>query len=424
MPDATLQFDVIIVGAGMVGASLAIGLAQQNLKVGLLDRTLPKPLEQDEPPRIRVSAVHLASEQLLRNLGAWQYIAEQRTFPYEYLAVNEQPAKQGIVAKLPDISSWATTRFEAQELGRKHLGHIVENDVIQLGLIKRVKELPNITLLHGIELKQSAVTAGQRSLYLDDGRTLLAPVMIGADGAQSQVRKLAGIGQYAESYAQHAMVLTVRYKGAVQKGTWQAFRPEGPLAFLPLPSIAGQNYGSLVWYDAADTIKQLKSLSLPELRLKAIESFPSQLPSIEEVLQCASFPLVKSHARTYSAERVILAGDAAHTINPLAGQGVNLGFMDAAALIERMGKANLEGKDLGAPELAKAYEKQRRKANQMMMSGMDAFYYGFSNQSAPLQVIRNIGLGIANRSGPLKQKVVEYATGLQGDIPRLARVAE
>ena len=424
MHDKSLHFDVVIVGAGMVGAAIACGLAQQNFRIALVDKSLPKPVSLDAPPRIRVSALHLASEQLLRNLGAWQHITAQRVFPYDYLAVHESHAKTGVVSWLPDISKWATTRFEANELNRDHLGHIVENDVIQGGLLKRVNELDQIRLFTDTGLESLELGEQGRSLRLSSGETLEAELIIGADGAQSQVRQLAGIGQYADTYEQQAMVISIRYKGPLQTGTWQAFRPEGPLAFLPLSSVGGANYGSLVWYDSAETIAGLKQLTNAQLKQNIEAAFPEALPPIDEITQCASFPLVKSHAQQYWSDRVILAGDAAHTINPLAGQGVNLGFMDAAVLIEKLGKAKLEGLELGDPSIAQDYEATRRKYNQLMMSAMDAFYLGFSSRFAPLQLVRNLGLGLANRSGPIKRKVVEYATGLQGEIPRLARVGD
>lgn len=424
MQDKSLHFDVVIVGAGMVGGAIACGLAQQNFRVALIDKALPEPVSSDEPPRIRVSALNLASEQLLRNLGAWQYIAAQRAFPYEYLAVHERHAKTGLISKLPDISKWATTRFEAAELGRDHLGHIVENDVIQGGLLQRVKELSPISLFTDTSLQSISGSTDSRTLTLSSGETLTAGLIIGADGAQSQIRQLAGIGQYAEAYEQHAMVVSIRYKGAMQTGTWQSFRPEGPLAFLPLSPVAGANYGSLVWYDSADTIAKLKQLTDAQLKQRIQANYPDALPEIDEIIQVASFPLVKSHAQQYWSDGVVLAGDAAHTINPLAGQGVNLGFMDAAVLIEKLGKAKLEDVSLSDADVARDYERVRRKYNQLMMSAMDAFYLGFSTRSTPLQVMRNIGLGLANRSGPIKRKVVEYATGLQGEIPRLARVSD
>ena len=424
MHEKSRHFDVVIVGAGMVGAAIACGLAQQNFQIALVDKVLPKPVSEDEPPRIRVSALHLASEQLLKNLGAWKHIVAMRAFPYDYLAVHESHAKTGFVAKLPDISKWATTRFDACDLGRTHLGHIVENDVIQGGLLKRVEEFPQISLFSETTVQTIIGDAMQRVVQLSSGETLTTELVIGADGAQSQVRQLAGIGQYADAYAQHAMVVSIRYKGALQTGTWQAFRPEGPLAFLPLSPVDGANYGSLVWYDSAETIGSLKQLNMAQLKQKIEANYPKELPVIDEIIQVASFPLVKSHAQQYWSDGVILAGDAAHTINPLAGQGVNLGFMDAAVLIEKLGKAKLENLPLGEPEIAKDYERVRRKYNQLMMSAMDMFYLGFSNRSTPLQVLRNIGLGLANRSGPVKRKVVEYATGLQGEIPRLAKVGD
>ncbi|KZX74841.1 hypothetical protein A3715_15110 [Oleiphilus sp. HI0009] len=424
MQDKIKHVDVVIVGAGMVGATIACGLAQHNLRIALIDRALPKSIKSGEPPRIRVSALHLASEQLLQNLGAWAHIPKDRALAYSYLAVKEMPAKSGFVSKLPDITSWATTRFEAQDLGREHLGHILENDAIQLGLLDRVAELPNIELVSGVTIESSELGSDKRMLTLSDGSVMSADLVVGADGAQSQMRRIAGIGQFSESYTQHAMVVSITYKGGVEQGTWQAFRPEGPLAFLPLPRIDGVNYGSLVWYDSPNTIAQLKGLSDAELRQKLQAIYPQELPDIEQILQVASFPLAKSHAQQYSGERIVLAGDAAHTINPLAGQGVNLGFMDAAVLIEELGKALINDQALSDRAVLKNYEKQRRMFNQLMMSGMDAFYYGFSNRSAPVQIIRNIGLGLAHRSGPLKQKVLEYATGLQGSIPKLAKVSD
>ena len=424
MQNKSLHFDVVIVGAGMVGGAIACGLAQQNFRIALIDKALPKPVSSDEPPRIRVSALNLASEQLLRNLGAWQHIAAQRVFPYDYLSVHERHAKTGLVSKLLDISKWATTRFEAAELGRDHLGHIVENDVVQGGLLQRINELPQISLFTDTSIESMSASAEARVLRLCNGDVLTTELVIGADGAQSQIRQLAGIGQYAEAYEQHAMVVTIRYKGSLQTGTWQSFRPEGPLAFLPLSPVAGVHYGSLVWYDSADTIAELKSLKVAQLKQRIQANFPATLPEIEEIIQVASFPLVKSHAQQYWSDGIVLAGDAAHTINPLAGQGVNLGFMDAAVLIEKLGKAKLEGVSLRDARVARDYERVRRKYNQLMMSAMDAFYLGFSSRSTPLQVMRNIGLGLANRSGPVKRKVVEYATGLQGDIPRLARVSD
>ena len=420
MPD----YDIVVVGAGMVGATIACGLAQQNFKVALLDKRLPSALHADEAPRIRVSAIHLASEQLLKNLGAWKYIHAMRSLPYTSLAVNESPSKEGFVGRLPDISSWAKTTFKAQDIGRAHLGHIIENDVIQLGLLESAKAQQNIDLLCPAEIKDLQTKDQGVTLSLADGSELHAELLIGADGAQSLVRQLSGIGQSEDAYDQHALVCSIRYKGALQTGTWQTFRPQGPLAFLPVSDVNEQHYGSLVIYDAPEVLAEMKALEPNALRRRLQSLFPKDLPTIEEVYAAASFPVVKSHALSYLAKSTVLAGDAAHTINPLAGQGVNLGFMDAGVLVEEIAKARIAGEAIGSQAVLKRYEKSRRVQNQIMMNAMDAFYYGFSTQLTPIRIARNIGLGLAQRSGPAKRKVLELASGLSGKIPRLAQVSD
>lgn len=417
------KFDLIVVGAGMVGATIACGLANSGFKIALLDRALPKPYRADEVPRIRVSAINLASEQVLKNIGAWEYIRATRTCPYRALAVSEMPARFGLSKRLPDISSWARTCFEADSIGQTHLGHIIENDLIQLGLLERVKACSNISLICPVEIASIDVSAEAVSVMSKTGEQYTAPLIVGADGAQSQVRSLARIGVYSDRYEQQALVATVQYRGEQSDITWQAFRPDGPLAFLPLADSDGQQYASLVWYDSAERLAELKAMDEATFIRVLSQTYPNDLPRIEKVHARASFPLVKSHALRYAAERVVLAGDAAHTINPLAGQGVNLGLMDAAVLVETIGKAQIAGRDYWSLDVLTQYESQRRKHNQLMMSAMDMFYHGFGSKLLPLHVMRNIGLGLAQRSGPAKRKVTEFATGLGGHLPRLAQLA-
>lgn len=417
------NFDLIIVGAGMVGATIACGLATSGLKIALLDRTLPKPYTEGEVPRIRVSAINLASEQVLRNIGAWDNIQATRTCPYRALAVSELPARFGLSKRLPDISTWARTCFEADSIGQSHLGHIIENDLIQLGLLERAQRSSNITLVCPVDIDAIDISAEQVVVVSESGEEYSAPLIIGADGAQSQVRRMADIGVYSDRYEQQALVATVQYSGKQSDITWQAFRPEGPLAFLPLADSGSHQYASLVWYDSAERLQELKAMDEVSFIRTLSQTYPSDLPRIEQVHARASFPLVKSHALHYAAERVVLAGDAAHTINPLAGQGVNLGLMDAAVLVETIGKAQIAGQDYSSLAVLRHYESQRRKHNQLMMSAMDMFYHGFGSKLLPVHVLRNIGLGLAQRSGPAKRKVTEFATGLNGRLPRLAQLA-
>lgn len=416
-------YDAVILGGGMVGASIACGLSQNGFDVALVDPQEPSSYNPDMPPAIRVSALSFASEQVLKNLGAWDFLESKRMCCYRRLAVNEMHVKKGLFARLPDISRWARTEFSAQEIGQEHLGHIVENDLVQFSLHERLEQLGNVDLYIPNHAQSLLELESHHELSLNDGQKLRTRLIVGAEGANSPLRQMAGIGQYKEQYDQQAFVACVSYEGQQEDITWQSFTSHGPLAFLPLPDIGSNHYASLVWYDRSEQIQTLKQLS-PAALLGTIQStFPEELPPLLRVEKTASFPLFKSHAHDYVKPGIALAGDAAHTINPLAGQGVNLGFLDAAVLIETLAKARLNDEDFRSVEVLSRYQKARKPANQMMMSLMDVFYYGFGNQHAPVRIARNLGLGIAQRAGFAKNKVVKYATGLSGDLPRLARPA-
>ena len=415
------QYDALIVGAGMVGSAIACGLAQAGMSVGIIDQAAPPEYNDGEAPHVRVSAISFASEQVLRYVGAWKYIETMRVCPYRRLAVNELPSPSGLASKLPDISSWARTEFNANDIDKTHLGHIIENDLIQLALHQTMAEYPDINLFCPTKIAEWHLGEQNKKLVLENGEELTAQLVIGADGAMSKVRQEAGIGQYREQYEQQAFVATVSYLGVQEDITWQCFTDHGPIAFLPLADSGDKHYASLVWYDAPDEVSRLKSLSEVELLQFLQRSYPSDLPTLEALVTRASFPLYKSHAKRYASNGVVLVGDAAHTINPLAGQGVNLGFMDAAVLIEVLAQAKLDGKAIFDMPTLKEYERKRRFENQSMMSLMDAFYYGFSNNHLPLKVFRNVGLGLANRLGFAKQKVMQYAVGASGQLPKLAR---
>ncbi|MFT7372811.1 MAG: 2-octaprenyl-3-methyl-6-methoxy-1,4-benzoquinol hydroxylase [Oleiphilaceae bacterium] len=425
------EFDVLIVGAGMIGATIACGLARSGLNIGVIDQQPPPEFIAGEAPHIRVSALSFASEQVLRHVGAWPFIANKRVCPYRRLAVNERPSKKGLSSWLPDISTWARTEFNADDIfpgqGEGHLGHIVENDIVQLGLHETMAELDNIQLFCPDQIVSMQLQGEQKTVNLAENGQLKAKLVIGADGAQSKVRQQANIGQFREQYDQQAFVCTVEYQGKQEDITWQSFTSHGPMAFLPLAdsrTCAGSDpihYASLVWYDAADAIKRLKTMSDAELLTTLQRKYPKELPTLNKIVARASFPLFKSHALDYVKEGVVIAGDAAHTINPLAGQGVNLGFLDAAVLIEVVAQAVMNNHNFAAKAVLDEYQKRRRSENQTMMRLMDAFYYGFSNDHLPLRIIRNLGLGLANHAGVAKHSVVKYAIGLSGELPKLAK---
>lgn len=414
----TQTFDVIIVGAGMVGAALANGLGRAGLTVALLDRETPADFDPEAEPDLRVSAISAGSESYLERLGAWSRMRAMRMTPYRRLSVwdtTTHPLSRFVPPSL------ARTTFEAHTLGCEHLGHIVENRVTQRALWDQTGDCERITRLTDIDIRDVASDDEGIKVSLADGRLLRAELLVGADGAQSRMRQLAGIGITRDQYAQQALVASVRYRGTPQDITWQAFHPSGPRAFLPLHRDGEFSWASLVWYDQPPRISELKSQSEADFIASLVKAFPAELPLIDRVAGRASFPLARQHAKKYSSGRIVLVGDAAHTINPLAGQGVNLGFQDAQALQDELVEARHAGQSLAAPELLQRYEALRRPANRRMMLAMDLFYHAFSNRIPPLHLARNAGLALANHLPFAKNQVARYAMGIDDQLPPLLR---
>lgn len=232
-------------------------------------------------------------------------------------------------------------------------------------------------------------------------------LVVGADGANSQVRQMAGIGIHAWQYQQSCMLITVQSESAPGESTWQHFTPNGPHAFLPL----FDNWASLVWYDKPARIRQLQGLSMDQLQREIRQHFPSRLGNVTPVA-AGAFPLMRRHALQYAREGLVLVGDAAHTIHPLAGQGVNLGYRDVDALLDVLGNARAHAEAWASHQVLKRYQTRRMADNFIMQSGMDLFYAGFSNNVGPVRIVRNIGLMAAERAGGLKRQALKYALGL------------
>ncbi len=407
------KLDIVVVGAGMVGTALATGLGQSGFRVALVDQA-PAPALDDSPePDLRVSALSAGSEAYLRRLGAWRDIERQRLTPYRRLAVWDQtPTPLAGLGHTPP-----RTTFSAAELGTSHLGHIVENRVTQYALWQTAAGQDSVTLVPEDGIHSISDSGTDAEVTLNSGQRLHCQLVVGADGANSRVRELAGIGVSRDQYHQQALVASVRYAGPVQDITWQAFHPSGPRAFLPLHGDGPESWASLVWYDSPATLAELKALSEDEFLARVRQAFPADLPPLTRVAGRASFPIARQHASRYVSGRVVLVGDAAHTINPLAGQGVNLGFQDAECLQELLREARRAGQDLAAAKWLTAYEHQRRPANRRMMLAMDAFYYLFSNRLPPLHLARNLGLGLAQRLPFARNQVARYAMGLATETP-------
>jgi len=403
------EYQVVIVGAGMVGGALACDLASRGVELALVEKQLSPPFDSQSHPDIRVSSVNLASEQYFKKLKTWPAIKSMRAQAYRRLEVWERLSSP-FSQLLPDNLNH--TAFNATTLDYSHLGHIIENQVIQLAQQEMWQAQDQVSCFEACGLETMVTDSQGATLTLSNGQQIRTQLVIGADGANSRVRHLSNLGVSSNAYHQHALVISVVTEGESQDITWQSFTPHGPLAYLPLPNVLGDSHASLVWYDKPKRLRQLLSLSEKELAEQIKREFPAQLPAIKRIHAKASFPLIKSHAQRYWKPRVALVGDAAHTINPLAGQGLNLGLQDARVLAEQLGGLISSQQDLGTETALAAYERARRPANLMMMSAMDAFYYIFSNNIPPLKLIRNLGLGIADKIAPAKQNVMAYALGI------------
>ncbi|BBA37538.1 FAD-binding monooxygenase [Methylocaldum marinum] len=396
------KYDVIVVGGGMVGAALGCGLGGSRLRVAVVEETPPPAFMPEQPHDLRVSAISIASASVLKTVGAWKGIASRRFCPFRRMRVWEGSG---------DVE------FRSEDIDEPVLGYIVENRVVQLALLDRLVEFSNIDFLCPAKTKMIDYGPQGSTVELDDGRMLSARLLVAADGGYSRVRQVAGMGVSGWDYEQHALVLTVETGYGQQDITWQRFTPNGPQAFLPLDG----PHASLVWYEAPAEVRRLKALPDEVLLRELVAEFPPVLGEIKRISAKGSFPLKRQHALNYSKEGVALIGDAAHMIHPLAGQGVNIGLLDAAALAQVLVGAHKSGRDIGAAHVLQTYESMRRNNNLVMMTTMDLFYRVFGNANRPLRLIRNLGLGLAERITPAKKLVMRYAMGLGGQLPNLAR---
>lgn len=402
----TLSTDVIVVGGGMVGSLTAAALACCGVDVIVLEQK-PPPAFDVQTHDLRVSAISVATERMFEAVDAWRFVQQMRVCPFRRMLVW-------------DGDTEAKTDFNSASIGRPYLGHIVENSVLQIALWQRLQELENVRLLSPASIAGLQVDTGHATVQLDDGSNITTALVVAADGARSKVRELASIDVTGESYDQHALVATVTTELSQQDITWQRFTPAGPQAFLPL----SDNRASMVWYQSAETIAELKSLSAEDF-LDAMQSeFPARLGGLESLLGIGSFPLHWQHAVQYVKPRVALVGDAAHSVHPLAGQGVNMGMLDAAALVECVVSRYTRGNDIGGMRTLRSYERWRKGSNAMMIDMLDRIHHAFQPAEKPndvVRMLRGVALNSADKIKPLNSICMKMAMGLSGDLPLLAK---
>jgi len=405
MAEQDLQFDILVVGGGMVGAALACACVGKGWRIALVEARAPQPSWSPGEVDLRVSALNRASQRILERLGVWDRITWLGASPYREMHVW-------------DAVGGGSIHFDGAELGEPDLGHIVKNRVIQLALWERLERSEEVTLLCPATVGELKLTADSALLDLEDGRRIGARLLVGADGSNSQIRGRVGIASRGWLYDQQAIVANVQVREWHRETAWQRFLPTGPLAFLPLRD----GRCSIVWSATEFKAQGLLELNEAGLRSELEAAIEGRLGPIGDIGPRASFGLQLQHAEHYVKPRLALIGDAAHAIHPLAGQGVNLGFLDAAALAAALDEARHRCRDIGGLWTLRRYERARWGDNLLMLAAMDGFKRMFGNAMPPLAVLRSTGLSLVDRFGPIKHLFMRHALGLGNDLPPLARL--
>lgn len=396
--------DIAIIGGGMVGLALAVAFKDSDLRVAVIEGAVPNDT-LNELPDVRVSALSRSSEIILRNLGAWQGIEQRRASPYYAMEVWEQ-------------DSFANIAFDAQSMAQPDLGHIVENRVIQLALLEQVQKLDNVTLFMPARCATLAVGEQESWLTLDNGQAMTAKLVVGADGANSWLRNQMDIPLTHWDYGHSALVANVKTAEPHNSVARQIFTPHGPLAFLPM---SDPRMCSIVWSTEPNRAEQLLAMNEQEFNKALTSEFDVRLGLCEVVGERAAFSLKMRYARDFVVERVALVGDAAHTIHPLAGQGVNLGLLDAASLAQEVLALWKQGQDIGSKRNLRGYERWRKAEAAKMIAAMQGFRDLFSGENPAKKLVRGIGLSLAGQLPGAKDEIMKRALGLKGNLPELAR---
>ncbi|MDG9728964.1 UbiH/UbiF/VisC/COQ6 family ubiquinone biosynthesis hydroxylase [Ignatzschineria sp. RMDPL8A] len=399
------EFDVIINGAGLVGSSIAIALANQGMKILIVEfQTLDRLYPQNDYG-LRVSAFTPSSKNWLDYVGVWdQLVHTGRVTPFIHMHVWDEGNRGELT-------------FHAEGTGSDTLGWILDNEVTQGVLLDEAKTKPGITILESSKIERFERDNGKILVALSSGDIYQGELLIGADGGRSWVRTLADIPCTGWSYGQKTIVGQVRPEKDHQSTCWQRFMTNGPLALLPL----NDGRCSLAWHTTHEEADYLLSLPREEFAKHLEAGFEGKFGSFKADWNLGAYPLRLNHARDYVQPNLALAGDAAHSIHPLAGLGVNIGYLDAATITDEVIKARAEGVSLGDLSVLKRYEKRRKAHNMLIMGSMDLFKRSSTIQSPLIRKVRSLGLRAADKVPFAKRKLARVAMGYYGDIPEFIK---
>jgi 2-octaprenyl-6-methoxyphenol hydroxylase len=399
--------DILISGGGMVGLPLGLALAQGGFKTLVVDAAPPATVLEPAFDG-RVSALAYASVRMLRALGVWDGLAPHAQPIREILVTDGQTSKP---------ASPFSLHFDAQEVGAQALGHIAENRHIRAALYGVLDACANLELKAPAAVASVTTQAGGALVRLADGEEISAALVIAADGRESALRSQMGMQIVGWSYPQTGIVATVEHEKPHNGVAYEHFLPSGPFAILPMTG----NRSSLVWTEAKAKAPGLLALDEEGFNAELARRFGSHLGATKAAGPRWSYPLSFHLARDFVRSRFALAGDCAHGIHPIAGQGLNLGLKDAAALAEVLLDAARLGRDIGALDTLKRYERWRRFDSFALAASTDALNRLFSNDIAPLRHLRDLGLGIVDAIGPARRFFMRHAGGDIGKLPRLMK---
>lgn len=398
----TKSSDIVISGGGMIGMIVGGGLAQQGITITIVDREVAA-AQLDPKFDGRSSAIAFASCQMLKALGIWEFVGAEAE------AIRE--------IRVSDGPSLLHLHFDHQDLGEGPLGYMVENRHIRHGLLQWAAQIEGLTIAAQHEVTGYKPLNSSAVVTLKSGERIECQLVIAAEGRDSRLRKLAGIRTTLLPYNQIGIVTTIEHELPHFGIAHERFLPEGPFAILPL----GGNRASLVWTTSEELGPTIIGLSQRAFNAEIQKRVGDFLGRVEALEHRWSYPLSLQVAEDYTAPRLALVGDAAHSIHPIAGQGLNLGLRDVGALIEVLAGAHKSRSDLGSDEVLAAYARWRRVDNLLLIAVTDILNRLFSNHSRALRLARDVGLGVVNRQAGLKRFFMRHARGTVGKLPKLLR---